>query len=917
MIFRLRSWNVLPFAFALSSVCPAESEPALFFETAQPFFHTQIQIDPAVPGENRDANFVVRGVLLPIAQTHAVGFDQELLRVAGFWTVPPNATPVTLHTMPQISYARPGAKVFTEHPLPTGPLLLTTGMHPGVSSDLETLFSDPRAPGRPGDHGRGPLPADFARFDGVELLAGTALLRYRSGTTEIAEWVDVKTTEHGTIFLRHFEISAHAHPLHFALGSIRDSTWTLPSEGFAVALLPESRAAQFATNSNATVSIHHGELVATIPPSPTKQRITLAIAFTPAGDGAAGQISFALPPTPTLPSATPERRWPGATDTTVQHKTLDHNGLILDRIPVPEGNLWRRRVRPADLAFLDADRAAVVTYDGDVWLIRGLADHRRSNVTWERFASGLHEPLAMTAPDRVIQVATKNGIVRLHDRDTNGEADWYENFSDQLVQSQNTRSFSLDMTMAPDGSTFVTQGGIVDQSGIKSGGTGTVHTGGVLKISPDGRSSKLFAKGAREPFIAVHPETGVVTGTDQQGHYIPSSVTYLIREGDSFGFPEKEPSQITPPLAWIPHDQDTSSTSQVWMTGQGMGPWQGRLLHLSYGTGRIFVIAPDFDAPVPQAAVIPLNFKTDLPLLHARMHPAGDAVFFAGFQIWGTRTTAKWALGRLRPGTTPVATAIAARSTTDGVVLEFAEPVEPDSLKAENVTARAWNYQRSSNYGSGRYTLEGKDGTNALPVGQVIASRDRKSVFIHLRNLPSVMQVELRHEFRLASGPAASGVVYFTVNQPHAFDLAAAGFDPVDLTKSVFVVTQAVEEVATPQLGKQLAENFGCIACHSVDGTTEGKVGPTWKHLFGSRRTFVDGTSEIADELYLREKILDPMKKRVMTGAAEMPSYRGVLSEAQLESLIFYMRSLRQRAQGETRPNVESAPPAGKPAEKL
>lgn len=165
------------------------------------------------------------------------------------------------------------------------------------------------------------------------------------------------------------------------------------------------------------------------------------------------------------------------------------------------------------------------------------------------------------------------------------------------------------MAMAPDGSTFITQGGIVNQSGIKSGGTGTAHSGGFLKISPDGRSSTLFAKSAREPFVTVHPTTGIVTGTDQQGHFIPSSAVYLIREGDSFGFLEPDPANLAPALAWIPHDQDTSSSSQVW-SGGGMGPWSDRLLHLSYGTGRIFVISPDLTAPIPQAAVIPLDFKT-------------------------------------------------------------------------------------------------------------------------------------------------------------------------------------------------------------------------------------------------------------------------------------------------------------------
>src|SRR6185436_6685922 len=127
--------------------------------------------------------------------------------------------------------------------------------------------------------------------------------------------------------------------------------------------------------------------------------------------------------------------------------------------------------------------------------------------------------------------------------------------------------------------------------------------------------------------------------------------------------------------------------------------------------GRIFIISPDLDAPVPQGAVIPLDLKTDLPLLHARMNPRGDALFLAGFQIWGTRTTTNWAIGRLRPGATPITTALAARSCADGVVLEFAAPLDPASLGPEKIIARAWNYKRSAAYGSGRYALDGAAGT--------------------------------------------------------------------------------------------------------------------------------------------------------------------------------------------------------------
>ena len=331
------------------------------------------------------------------------------------------------------------------------------------------------------------------------------------------------------------------------------------------------------------------------------------------------------------------------------------------------------------------------------------------------------------------------------------------------------------------------------------------------------------------------------------------------------------------------------------MVGQGMGAWSGRLLHLSYGTGRVFLISPDLDAPMPQGAVIPLDLKTDLPLLHGRMNLRGDALFFAGLQIYGASATNNWALGRLRPGKTEIVTALAARSCVDGVVLEFASPLDPASLGAEKTVARAWNYKRSAAYGSGRYALDGSPGVTPWGVAQTVLSADRKAVFVHLPNLAAVAQLEVRHDFRLASGPAARGVVYFTIHQPRPLDLGKAGFAGVDLSKQPVVATRVTEEPASVASGKSLAESLGCAVCHSADGTTEGKIGPTWQRLFGSQRTLLDGTRELADELYIREKILDPTQKRTKPGVIEMPSYRGVLSEPQLESLVLYIKSLGSR----------------------
>ncbi len=843
--------------------------PGPFFEPAQPFFHAQVEIAPRATADAPDSagNFVVRGVLLPLGAGHCAVFDQELLRMAGVWRVPAGSPLVTLDTMAQISYAASTRKASVKHPRPTGPLLLTSGMQPGISRarDFSMPPIDPRPPAREGDEGRGALPADFARYGGLELTEAGVVLRYTVGTAEIRERLEASGAP-ALRLVRQFEISATDRAFHLTLGQ-----------------LTGGRVSLNAPSDSVTLAERDGEPVASIAPSPRAR--TFSVTFEFPGE--------TFTPAAARPARSVERRWPQTATAPAKLEHLSQNGLIFDLIAVPEVNPWNRRVRPADLAFLSDDRAAVVTFDGDVWLVSGFADLQLARLEWRRFASGLHEPLAITAPGGVIQVATKNGIIRLHDRDTNGEADGFENFNDQVIQSQTTRSFPLDMAVAPDGSTFVTQGGIVTQSGLPSGGTGTAHTGAFLRAARDGRALETFARAAREPFLAVHPVTGVVTGTDQQGHYIPSTPVYLVRRGDSFGFLEKETAPVTPPLVWIPHDQDISASSQVWMHGKAMGPWHDRLLHLSYGTGRLLLVVPDLEAPVPQGAVIPLEFKTGLPLLHGRMHPRGDAVFLAGFQIWGTQTPTKWSLGRLRHGPAPITTALHALSTREGVVLTFADPLSAASVTPQAVRIRSWNYRRSAAYGSGRYSHDGSPGADRHGVGQTVLSRDGRSVFIHVPQLRPTMQLEVRHDFLLARGEPARGAVFFTIHALRDLDLAAAGFPAIDRTRGAIATAPEKEPLPTVAQGRALTVSLGCIVCHSTDGTTEGKVGPSWKRIFGAKREFATGGSATVDEYYLREKILDPQKNRLAEKPAEMPSYRGVVSDQQIESIVLYLRSLK------------------------
>src|SRR6185437_8894170 len=91
--------------------------------------------------------------------------------------------------------------------------------------------------------------------------------------------------------------------------------------------------------------------------------------------------------------------------------------------------------------------------------------------------------------------------------------------------------------------------------------------------------------------------------------------------------------------------------------------------------------------------------------------------------------------------------------------------------------------------------------------------------------------------------------------------------------------------------GAHLFRSKSCYSCHSVDGSQ--KVGPTVKGLFGSNVPLAGGMMVAADENYMRESIMDPMAKIVKGYAPQMPTFRGMLSDEDVNDLIAYLKTLK------------------------
>lgn len=94
---------------------------------------------------------------------------------------------------------------------------------------------------------------------------------------------------------------------------------------------------------------------------------------------------------------------------------------------------------------------------------------------------------------------------------------------------------------------------------------------------------------------------------------------------------------------------------------------------------------------------------------------------------------------------------------------------------------------------------------------------------------------------------------------------------------------------ASSKSGELVFQTYGCIACHSVDGS-KGH-GPGLAGLFGTSRPIEDGDPVMADEAYLKESIAKP-NARTAKGfpPGYMPPYK--LNEKEVESLVLYLKSL-------------------------
>lgn len=823
-------------------------------------------------------NLTPRGIILKLDHECWVCFDTDLLRVSAIW----RGKGVTDKALAPGSYLDAGRKTPGGQfpaPQPDGKLWIGNGLFPGWQSGETVSKKDPRDPAPSIEEvGRGPVAESIGRFQAVRLVNNGVVLEYTASGTGVREWWHASEQDGRPVVERHIQVSAHRNPLLLVLGAKMNGPSQEVEAGVTVTggaeLLPDEE---------------------------------LWLVKVPAQDKAAAFcVSFcdehAAPAVrPRELSSEPAAvRWPQEAVSKIKPSAAK-SAYVLDHVDMPDDNPWKRAVRLGDIQFLKDGTGVGITLDGDVWMIRGL-DSATGPVTWKRFASGLHEPMTCAIREEQIFVFDRNGIWQLHDTNHDGEADMHELFSNAFAQTADMREFPSTLRLAPGGEFIIAKGG---QEATTIG----KHNGSVLSISADGKKATVLGYGFRQPSIGVNPRTGLVTSSDQEGQYIPSTPLHIVRDHQFYGFlsdklPKEEyPAPIAEPLTWMPHAVNSSAMSQVWLFDAKMGPLNDTMTQICFNKPELLSVLLNERGRRPQAVVVSITDDFNFPPLNGSVNPQDGQLYLAGFQVigWGNTLDTLAGLCRVRYTGAPSSLPREIVPMDKGVMLRF--DVAVDARKAADPASYSlgtWSYKRAHTYGSAQYKADGTTGIDWLTPSSAYVSQDGKAVFIGVPGMKPVMQLRIGWSLTSKDGLEMAQNAYTTPYELAPFDAKKEGFGDiaVDLTPRA-AAAQAAGPVSAEE-GMRLSQMLGCVACHSVKDQDLFKIGPKWNKLLGAKRDYIDEKkkkgSVIVDDAYLRESILQPMAKRHVDFAKSeyaMPSYAGVLTDSQLESLILYIKSLK------------------------
>jgi hypothetical protein len=703
-----------------------------------------------------------KGISVKLGKEAGICFDMDTCRYAAGWSggfVDVSQTNLTRDQGPWPLIAK-------------GKLVFTTEDGPGWWGK-KTTHKDPRRPNSDTrlTSGEGPLPRDWAHYRGLYRDGDKVVFEYTVGDVNILDMPGVVTDGKHTALTRTISIARSASDLTLlassdTFGALGDGQgkYLSVTNGDTVECIGLASVSGNATCSAIASGGSSGGIYIQQPATDKPARFTVVIARLLKTDESSFTDLLQAAEKAQDPSAHTKggpALWNEVIETT---GTLapDTAPYVIDTIPLPDKNPWKSWMKLGGLDFFPDGRAAVCTLNGDVWIVSGLSG-KLNRVKWKRFATGLYEPLGLRIVDNQIYVLDRSGIVKLHDLNNDGEADFYENFNSDLVSDANYHSFHYDLQTDREGNFYYAVTG--NQMPLAKPDHSCV-----VKVSKYGDKAEVLCTGLRAANgLGIGPNDELTVG-DNQGHWVPASPIYLCKPGAFFGYHGderrvssaefaqhlKDHPKNDEPICWVPYKWDNSAAGQVW-AGKNWGPFSGHMLHLSYGMSCIFAVLPETVDGAMQAGVVRIPGKFDSGLMRARVNPVDGQIWVCGLRGWQTNAAHDGCLQRLRFTGKQSYLPTELHVTTKGIRVTFPVDLDPAAASdAEGYSFEVWGFKVSEKYGSDDYKVSDPNvkGRDQLDVKKATLSPDKRSVLIDVDGLKPVTQYILKMRLKAADGTA-------------------------------------------------------------------------------------------------------------------------------------------------------------------
>jgi len=659
-----------------------------------------------------------------------LAFEHDTLRVAGAWT---GEGFIDWHG---INFD--GLHVV--RPRTIGDLVVETSDVPGWANPATGDFTDPRIRGLDG-RPYGPLPRQWGHYRGLYRFGARTVVSYTVGEASVLESYDLESADSKAV-VRTLNLGK----------SSRDLALRVANAGVKFTL---------AGGAGLQCGTENGFEVIRIPAAATPLNLAIVYSSNTGTAQAAPRTPLDLQPFTRGGPA----RWTTPLETLVirGEKTGTY---AVDSFSLPSrlANPWKSWMRTSGFDFVPgADAVVICTWDGDVFRVDGIGGDQ-ATITWRRIASGLFQPAGLKVVNGEIMVCCRDQIVRLRDLNGDGETDFYESFNNDHQVTEHFHEFAMGLQADKQGNLYYAKSARHNRNAL------VPQHGTLLKVSADGVTTEILATGFRAANgVCLNPDGSFVV-TDQEGYWTPMNRVNWIEPGKvrffgnmwGYGAPANSAdSAMEQPLTWVDKRFDRSPAELLWVDSKSWGALNGKLINLSYGTGRIEIVPYERIGQTVQGGICALTIP-DLPtgIMRGRFNPQNGDLYVCGMSAWATnKLDQPGGFYRIRATGKPAYAPIALNAHLRGIDLTFSDPLDAKSApNLANFKVTTWSLTRSEKYGSARQDVK------ELKITGVSLGEDRMKLSLTLPEIAPVQQMEIQYNLKGADGTPVTGTLENTIH---------------------------------------------------------------------------------------------------------------------------------------------------------